>query len=44
MSAASVRVGDKVLLSGSIGDHGMAVMLARGTWRSRLTYVLTLLR
>jgi hydrogenase expression/formation protein HypE len=30
LSAASVRVGDKVLLSGSIGDHGMAVMLARG--------------
>jgi len=26
----SVRVGDKVLLSGTIGDHGMAVMLARG--------------
>lgn len=25
-----MRVGDKVLLSGSIGDHGMAVMLARG--------------
>jgi hydrogenase expression/formation protein HypE len=30
LSAASVRVGDKVLLSGTIGDHGMAVMLARG--------------
>lgn len=30
LSAASVRPGDKVLLSGSIGDHGMAVMLARG--------------
>lgn len=30
LSAASVRVGDRVLLSGSIGDHGMAVMLARG--------------
>ncbi|PIB78944.1 hydrogenase expression/formation protein HypE [Mycobacterium celatum] len=29
-SAESVRVGDKVLLSGSMGDHGMAVMLARG--------------
>ena len=26
----SVRVGDKLLLSGSMGDHGMAVMLARG--------------
>ncbi|MGV0834746.1 hydrogenase expression/formation protein HypE [Mycolicibacterium thermoresistibile] len=25
-----VRVGDKVVLSGSIGEHGMAVMLARG--------------
>jgi hydrogenase expression/formation protein HypE len=25
-----VRSGDKVILSGTIGDHGMAVMLARG--------------
>ena len=30
LSAQSVRTGDKVLLSGSMGDHGMAVMLARG--------------
>ncbi|HVQ99931.1 MAG TPA: hydrogenase expression/formation protein HypE [Mycobacterium sp.] len=30
LSAGSVRAGDKLLLSGSIGDHGMAVMLARG--------------
>ncbi|MDD4867108.1 MAG: hydrogenase expression/formation protein HypE [Mycobacterium sp.] len=30
LSPAAVRVGDKVLLSGSMGDHGMAVMLARG--------------
>ncbi len=30
LSAASVQAGDKVLLSGSMGDHGMAVMLARG--------------
>lgn len=30
LSAASVRPGDKLLLSGSMGDHGMAVMLARG--------------
>src|ERR1700759_3218006 len=30
LSASSVRPGDKVLLSGSMGDHGMAVMLARG--------------
>ena len=30
LSAASVRPGDKVLMSGSMGDHGMAVMLARG--------------
>ncbi|HYB37493.1 MAG TPA: hydrogenase expression/formation protein HypE [Mycobacterium sp.] len=30
LSPLSVRVGDKVLLSGSMGDHGMAVMLARG--------------
>ena len=30
LSPASVRAGDKLLLSGSMGDHGMAVMLARG--------------
>jgi hydrogenase expression/formation protein HypE len=30
LSPASVRPGDKLLLSGSMGDHGMAVMLARG--------------
>jgi hydrogenase expression/formation protein HypE len=30
LAAESVRSGDKVLLSGSMGDHGMAVMLARG--------------
>jgi hydrogenase expression/formation protein HypE len=30
LSPRSVRCGDKVLLSGSMGDHGMAVMLARG--------------
>ena len=30
LSAQSVRAGDKVLLSGTMGDHGMAVMLARG--------------
>ena len=30
LSPASVRAGDKVLLSGTMGDHGMAVMLARG--------------
>ncbi|WP_082946271.1 hydrogenase expression/formation protein HypE [Mycobacterium sp. E1747] len=30
LSAAAVRPGDKLLLSGSMGDHGMAVMLARG--------------
>src|SRR5574337_542606 len=30
LSPQSVQVGDKVLLSGSMGDHGMAVMLARG--------------
>ncbi len=26
----NVRAGDKVIVSGTIGDHGMAVMLARG--------------
>jgi hydrogenase expression/formation protein HypE len=30
LSAESVRPGDKVLVSGRIGDHGVAVMLARG--------------
>ncbi len=30
LSAASVRPGDKVLLSGPIGDHGITVLLARG--------------
>lgn len=30
LAADLIRIGDKVLLSGSMGDHGMAVMLARG--------------
>ncbi|GAA1392215.1 hydrogenase expression/formation protein HypE [Pseudonocardia kongjuensis] len=30
LSAAAVRPGDRVLLSGFMGDHGTAVMLARG--------------
>ena len=30
LSPDHVRPGDKVLLSGTIGEHGMAVMLARG--------------
>lgn len=30
LSPASLRPGDRVLLSGSIGEHGMAIMLARG--------------
>jgi hydrogenase expression/formation protein HypE len=30
VSPAAVRPGDRVLLSGSIGEHGMAIMLARG--------------
>jgi hydrogenase expression/formation protein HypE len=30
LSSAEVRPGDRVLVSGTIGDHGMAVMLARG--------------
>ena len=30
LSAASVREGDVVIASGTIGDHGTAVMLARG--------------
>ncbi len=30
IAAASVRPGDKVLLSGPIGDHGITILLARG--------------
>jgi hydrogenase expression/formation protein HypE len=30
LSAARVRPGDRVVVSGTLGDHGMAVMLARG--------------
>lgn len=30
LSASSVRPGDKVLLSGPIGDHGITILLARG--------------
>lgn len=30
LSATSVRAGDRVLCSGTIGDHGTAIMLARG--------------
>lgn len=30
LAAAAVRPGDAVLLSGTMGDHGVAVMLARG--------------
>ncbi len=30
MDAASVRPGDKVILSGPIGNHGITILLARG--------------
>lgn len=30
LSAQQVRPGDRLVLSGTLGDHGMAVMLARG--------------
>jgi hydrogenase expression/formation protein HypE len=30
VSAAGARVGDKVLLSGTIGDHGTTILIARG--------------
>ena len=30
LSASSIRPGDRILVSGSIGDHGTAIMLARG--------------
>jgi hydrogenase expression/formation protein HypE len=31
LSAARVRPGDAVLVSGTVGDHGMAIMAARGS-------------
>ncbi len=30
LSAASVRPGDKIICSGTLGDHGMAILIARG--------------
>ncbi|MEI3062519.1 MAG: hypothetical protein V8S72_06060 [Oscillospiraceae bacterium] len=30
LSPKAIRPGDKVLISGTAGDHGTAVMLARG--------------
>ncbi|MCW2596137.1 MAG: hydrogenase expression/formation protein HypE, partial [Jatrophihabitans sp.] len=30
LSAAKVRPGDRLVLSGTLGDHGMSVMMARG--------------
>ncbi|MDP8960694.1 MAG: hydrogenase expression/formation protein HypE [Actinomycetota bacterium] len=30
LTAANVRPGDKIIVSGTLGDHGVAVMLARG--------------
>jgi hydrogenase expression/formation protein HypE len=30
LAATSVRPGDRVILSGTLGDHGMSVMMARG--------------
>ena len=30
IDARSVRPGDKILLSGPIGDHGITILLARG--------------
>ena len=30
LGAENVRLGDRVLVSGTLGDHGMAVMIARG--------------
>jgi len=30
LSASAIRPGDRVLVSGTLGDHGMAIMIARG--------------
>jgi len=30
LSATAIRPGDRVLVSGTLGDHGMAIMIARG--------------
>ena len=30
VSSTGIRPGDRILLSGSVGEHGMAIMLARG--------------
>jgi hydrogenase expression/formation protein HypE len=30
LAAAAIRPGDRILVSGTIGDHGIAIMLARG--------------
>jgi len=30
LSSTSVRPGDKIILSGTLGDHGVAIMIARG--------------
>ena len=30
LAPASIRPGDRILVSGTLGDHGMAVMIARG--------------
>ena len=30
LSSSSVRPGDKIILSGTLGDHGVAIMIARG--------------
>jgi hydrogenase expression/formation protein HypE len=30
LGPGAIRAGDRVIVSGSIGDHGMAIMIARG--------------
>ncbi len=30
LSPAAIRAGDRVIVSGTLGDHGMAIMIARG--------------
>jgi hydrogenase expression/formation protein HypE len=39
LSPSSIRPGDRILVSGPIGNHGMAIMLARGEFELESTIV-----